>query len=131
MIWESFLDKTVDSDVLRRTSILPSLLDLREQLKPGLKRPKLKPKSSKTFQHIQIMRRKKHPLILKKPHFRPKKPKILLKKLNILQKKQRSYYWKPKKDCEEAIAKLKLEAEKAKATLKKHKEATKKVNRKK
>ena len=36
-----------------------------------------------------------------------------------------------KKDCEEAIAKLKLEAEKAKAILKKHKEATKKVNRKK
>ena len=36
-------------------------------------------------------------LILKKPHFRPKKPKILLKKLNILLKNQRSYYWKPTK----------------------------------
>ena len=107
-----------------------SPVSLKEQLKPGLKRPKLKPKNSKTFQHIQIMRRKKHPQILKKPHIRPKKPKILLKKLNILLKKQRSYYWKPKKYWEEAIVKLIFEAGKAKAIPKKHKEATKKVNKK-
>ena len=80
MIWESFLDKTVDvesSPVMswRRLKILPSLLDLREEVKPGLKRPKLKQKSSKTLQEMQILRQKKHPLILKKPHLRPKEPK--------------------------------------------------------
>ena len=69
--------------------------------------------------------RQKHPLLVKKPHLRPKKLKIMVKKLNILLKKQRSYDWKPKKDSEEAIGKFNLEAEHAKAILKKHKEAAK------
>jgi len=35
-------------------------------------------------QQMQILRLKKHPLIMKKPHLRPKKPIIMLKKLRIL-----------------------------------------------
>ena len=35
---------------------------------------------------------KKAPTNTEKPHLRPKKPKIILKKLNIPLKKQRSYY---------------------------------------
>ena len=41
---------------------------------------------------MQILRPKKHSLILKKPHLRPKKLKIMLTKLNILLKKQSLYY---------------------------------------
>ena len=91
----------------RRTSILPSLIDLREGLKPGLKRPKLKTKSSKTLLQMQILRPKKHSLILKKPHLRPNKLKIMLKKLNILLKKQRLYY---KKKIWQSYRKFKLDA---------------------
>ena len=47
---------------------------------------------------MQILRPKKHSLILKKPHLRPKKLKIMLKKLNILLKKQRLYYFFFKSD---------------------------------
>ena len=118
-------------DVLKKNINTPQFARLERTAETHAEEAKVETKKQQTFQHIQIMRQKKHPLILKKPHFRPKTPKIQQKKLNILLKKQRSYYWKPKKDCEEAIAKLKLEAEKAKAILKKHKEATKKVNRKK
>ena len=45
MIWESFLDKTVIYNCKfivrswRKTSILPTLLDFREELNPGLKWP--------------------------------------------------------------------------------------------
>ena len=35
-------------------------------------------------QQMQILRLKKHPLIIKKSHLRPKKPIIILKKLRIL-----------------------------------------------
>jgi hypothetical protein len=83
------------------------MIDLREGLKPGLKIPKLKTKSSKTLLQMQILRPKKPSLILKKPHLRPKKLKIMLKKLNILLKKQRLYYLK-KKDSEEALVNLNL-----------------------
>jgi hypothetical protein len=85
---------------------------LREGLKPGLKRPMLKPKSRKTLQQKQILRLKKHSLILRKPHLRPKKLKIMLKKLNILLKKQRLYYLKKKKDSEEALVKSNLKLNK-------------------
>ena len=47
--------KKVDSDVLKNINI-SSLLDLREELKPGLKRQKLKPKSSKTWQQMHKLR---------------------------------------------------------------------------
>ena len=40
------------------------MLDWREELQPGLKRPELKPKSSKTLQEMKIMRLKNQPLIL-------------------------------------------------------------------
>ena len=80
MIWESFLGKTVDSDVLKKNINTPSLLDLRGERTTGMKRPELKLTSSKTLHKMHILRLKKHPLILKKPHLTPKKPKIMLKK---------------------------------------------------
>ena len=86
------------------------MIDLREGLKPGLKRPKLKPKSSKTLQIMQILRPKKHSLILKKPYMRPKKLKIMLKKINIILKKQKIY--NKKKDSEEAIVNSNLKLDK-------------------
>ena len=82
-------------DVLKKNINTHKFARLQRTAETRAEEAKVEPKSSKTFQHIQIMRWKKHTLILKKPHFRPKKPKILLKKLNILLKKQRSYYWKP------------------------------------
>ena len=85
------LDKTVDSDVLKKNINTSQFARLGEELKPGLKRPELK-KEQKTLQQKKILRLKKQPLLLKKPQLRLRKPGIMLKKLNILLKKQRSYY---------------------------------------
>ena len=76
---------------------------------------------------MQTLRRKKLPLILKNPHLRPKKPKIMLKKLNILLR-SKGHIIENQKDFEEPIAKFNHEAQQAKAILKKHKEAAKKQN---
>ena len=59
----------------RRTSVLPSFLDLRKELKPGLIRPELKTKSRKKNIAVNAnIDAEKDPLIRKKPHLRPKKP---------------------------------------------------------
>ena len=46
---------------LRKTSILLSLLDLREELKPGLKRPKLKPKKQQNIAANENIEAEKEP----------------------------------------------------------------------
>ena len=95
----SYWQLPVDSDVLKNN--INSLLDFGGDLKHALKRPKLKPKISKTLKQRQRVRLKKQPLILKKPTLRLKKPKMLLKKLKILLKMQMQYYWKPKRIIQE------------------------------
>ena len=61
---------------------------------------------------MQILRLKKQPLILKKSHLRPKKPKTQAKHSA---EEAKVILLKTKQDSEEAIAKFKLEAAQAKA----------------
>ena len=66
----------LDSDVPKRTI---NTSQFSRKLKPVLKRLELKPTSSNTLEQMQISRKKKQSLILKNPHLKLKKPKLLLK----------------------------------------------------
>ena len=82
MIWESFFVKTVDSDVLNNNINAPQFARLERGAETQAEEAKIETKK----QQMQILGRKKHPLILTKLHLRPKKPTTMLKKLNILLK---------------------------------------------
>ena len=80
MIWESFLEKTGDSDVLKKNISTPLFATIERRSETRADEARLETEQ----QQMQILRLKKHPLIMKKPHLRPKKPIIMLKKLRIL-----------------------------------------------
>ena len=69
---------------------------------------------------MQILRRKKHPLILKKSTLETEEAKNYAEEAKHSAKDAKVILLKTKKDCEEAIAKFKHEDEQAKAILKKH-----------
>ena len=66
----------LDSDVPKKNI---NTSQFSRKLKPVLKRLELKPISSNTLEQMQISRKEKQSLVLKKPHLRLKKPKLLLK----------------------------------------------------
>ena len=78
---------------------------------------------------MKILRRKKHPLLLKKTTLETEEAKNYAEEAKHSAEEAKVILLKTKKDSEEAITKFKLEAEQAKAILKKHKEAAKKNNR--
>ena len=93
MIWESLLDKTFDSDILKKNINTPQFDRLDRRPETRAEEAKVENKKQQNTAANANIEAEKHSLILKKPHLRPKKLKIMLKKLNILLKKQRSYYF--------------------------------------
>ena len=72
--------KTGNSDVLKKniSTFLFATIERRSETQAN------EAKLETEQQQVQILGLKKHPLIIKKPHLRPKKPIIMLKKLRIL-----------------------------------------------
>ena len=105
MIWESFLDKTIDSEVLKQNISTPQFARLERRAETRADEVRVKTeKQLKIAANTNIEAEKA-------PHAEEIKVILL----------------KTKKDAEEVIAKFKLEAEQAKAILKKQKEAAKQV----
>ena len=94
MIWEAFQDKTVDIDVLKKNISTPQFARIERISETRADVADETEKQLNIAANANIEAGKA--LKLKNPHLRPKKPIIMLKKLNILLKKQRSYYWQPK-----------------------------------
>ena len=99
------------------------MLDFRKELKPGLKKPKLKLRSRKTLQQIKILRREKTPTATKKSSLETEQARNYTEEGIHSAEEAKVILLKTKKDSEEAIAKFKFEAKQANAILKKHKEA--------
>ena len=66
MIWESFLGITFDSDVRKKNLNTPQFARLKRRSKTRTEEAKVETKSSKTLQQMQILRRKKLPLVQSK-----------------------------------------------------------------
>ena len=67
MIWESFLEKkTGDSDVLKKNISTPMFATIERRSETQADEARLETEQ----QQMQILRLKKHPLIMKKPHLR-------------------------------------------------------------
>ena len=92
MIWESFLDRTVDSDVLKKNISTPQFARLERRAETRADEARVETEKQQNIAVNAHIEAEKAPLILLKPHFKPKKPIIMLKKLYTLLQKQRSYY---------------------------------------
>ena len=99
MIWESFLEKTGDSDVLQKNISIPLFATIERRSETQADEAKLETEQ----QQMQIFRLKKH---------------------QALETKEANNYAEEAKD---STAKVKLKAEQANAILKKHNKVTKKA----
>ena len=93
MIWESLLDKTVDSDILKKNINTPQFDRLERRPETRAEEAKVEKKKQQNTAANTNIEAEKALTDTQKPHLRPKKLKIMLNKLNILLKKQRFYYF--------------------------------------
>ena len=85
MIWESFLDKIIDNDVLKKNINTPKFDRLERRAEA-----KVETKKQQNIAANANIEAEKTPTDTEKAT-------LILKKLNILLKKQRSDNWKPKR----------------------------------
>ena len=97
MIWESFLDKTVDSEVFKKNIISPQFARLERKAETRADETRVETENQQNIAANANIEAEKALTDTEKTHLRPKKPIIMLKKLIILLKQQRSYYWKSKR----------------------------------
>ena len=80
------------SDVLKKNINTPQFSRLERRAETRAEEAKAETKKQKNIAANENIEAEKAPTDTKMLHLRPKRPKIMLKKLNILLKKQRSYY---------------------------------------
>ena len=120
MIWESFLDKTVESDVLKKNINTPQFAWLERKAETRTEEAKVETKKQKNIEAG------KAPTDTENAALETEEAKNYAKEAKNYAEEAKVILLKTKRDYEEAIAQFKLKTERAKAIFKKHKEANNK-----
>ena len=123
MIWESFLEKTVDSDVLKKYINTPQFARLERRAETRDGEAKVETKKQQNIAANENIEAKKAPTDTEKATLETEEAKYYAEEAQHSAEDAKVILFETKKDYEEARPKFKHEAEQDMDILKKHKES--------